>query len=332
MSLANHRPLVYIAMSSGVDSSVAAALLIHSGHENLQPFYMANWSPSANPPSVVPPQAPYNKPQAKNSTVQTQPFQNQDSGKCTEREFNDVKDICQAMGLKTPLYMSFEKEYWNEVFTPMIETFQRGRTPNPDIECNRQIKFGVVVKRLEREFRREQNSRKFVDKKVRKWWMATGRKISDPCLSYFSLVDLNIHTHISQATMPASYITSRQTTTIFFVLVIQIKTKHSSSLQSPRLSFLTSFSHSAFMGSQSLMSKLMLEHCPFQDGGSENPSAKKAWGCVLLNPVMEEEKVDSADGYESILTQSLEISSLGHLGPMGPTNRLTDPIPHHKGR
>lgn len=315
-------------MSSGVDSSVAAALLISSGHKNLQPFYMANWSPSANPPSVVPPQAPYNKPQAKNSPAQTQYFQNQDSGKCMEREFNDVKDICQAMGLKEPLYMSFEKEYWNKVFTPMIETFQRGRTPNPDVECNRQIKFGTVVKRLEKEFRKEQDSQEFVHKKVRKWWMATGRKISDPRLSHFSLVGLN--THISQVTMPTSYTTSRQIITIFFVLVIQIKTKHSSFLQSSRLSSLTSFSHSALVGSQSLMSKLMLEHGPFQDGGSENPSAKKVWVCVLLSPAVEEGKVDSAGGYESILTQSLGTLLSGHLGPTGPTNRLTDPIPHHK--
>lgn len=183
-------PLVYIAMSSGVDSSVAAALLLRSGHENLQPFYMANWSPSANPPSVVPPQAPYNKPQVKNSATQTQSLQNQDPGKCTEREFNDVKDICQTMGLKEPLYMSFEKEYWNEVFIPMIETFQRGRTPNPDVECNRQIKFGTVVNRLENEFRKDKDSQNFAHQKVKKWWMATGRKIPHLLIPphHFSLV------------------------------------------------------------------------------------------------------------------------------------------------
>lgn len=167
-------------MSSGVDSSVAAALLIHSGHprENMEPFYMANWSPSANPPSVVPPQSPYNKPQVKDSATQTQSFRNQDPEKCTEREFNNVKDICQAMGLKAPLYMNFEKEYWSEVFTPMIETFQRGRTPNPDVECNRQIKFGAVVQKLENEFRKDQNSQELTHKKLRKWWMATGKEIS----------------------------------------------------------------------------------------------------------------------------------------------------------
>lgn len=170
-------------MSSGVDSSVAAALLIRSDHprENLQPFYMANWSSSANPPSVVPPQPPHNKPQAKDSAAETQSLRDQDPGKCTEREFNDVKDICQALGLKEPLYLSFEKEYWNEVFTPMIETFQRGGTPNPDVECNRQIKFGTVVRRLENEFQRDQNSHK----KLGKWWMATGKKF--PISHFFSL-------------------------------------------------------------------------------------------------------------------------------------------------
>lgn len=162
-------------MSSGVDSSVAAALLIRSGHprENLQPFYMANWSPSANPPSIAPPQLPYNKPRSKNPAPQTQSFQDRAPEKCTEKEFNDVKVICQAMRLKEPLYMSFEKDYWNEVFVPMIETFQKGRTPNPDVECNRQIKFGTVVKRLEDEFRRDYQ--KVGDGKKGRWWMATGK-------------------------------------------------------------------------------------------------------------------------------------------------------------
>lgn len=172
-------------MSSGVDSSVAAALLIRSEHprENLQPFYMANWSPSASPPSVVPPQPPHNKPQAKDSAAETQYLRDQDPGKCTEREFNDVKVICRALGLKEPLHLSFEKEYWNEVFTPMIEMFQRGQTPNPDVECNRQIKFGTVVRRLENEFQKDQNSHK----KLRKWWMATGKKFP---ISQFSFPPL----------------------------------------------------------------------------------------------------------------------------------------------
>lgn len=155
-------------MSSGVDSSVAAALLLRSGHprENLQPFYMANWSPAANPVSMAPARLPYNKPRQQSYDKQ----QSFESEKCTEKEFNDVKAVCSAMGLKEPLYTSFEKEYWNEVFMPMIEMYQRGKTPNPDVECNRQIKFGSVVERLENEFEKDPTT----VGEGRKWWMATG--------------------------------------------------------------------------------------------------------------------------------------------------------------
>ncbi|KAI5853236.1 tRNA-specific 2-thiouridylase [Morchella snyderi] len=157
-------------MSGGVDSSVAAALLLRSGHprENLQPFYMANWSPAANPVSMAPARLPYNKPRQESCDKQVQ-YVSQ-SEKCTEKEFNDVKAVCYAMGLKEPLYMSFEKEYWNEVFMPMVEMYQQAKTPNPDVECNRQIKFGTVIKRLENEFERNVT----IDGKGRKWWMATG--------------------------------------------------------------------------------------------------------------------------------------------------------------
>lgn len=162
-------------MSSGVDSSVAAALLLRSGHprENLQPFYMANWSPSANPLSIVPAQLPYNKPRGSDNIRQM--GSPREPEKCTERELNDVKGVCKALGLKEPLYMSFEKEYWNEVFIPMIATFQRGRTPNPDVECNRQIKFGSVIKRLKTEF--EKGSLERISEGNRDWWMATGRQL-----------------------------------------------------------------------------------------------------------------------------------------------------------
>lgn len=262
-------------MSSGVDSSIAAALLIRSGHplENLQPFYMANWSPSANPPSIAPPRLPYNKPRAKNPALETQSLRGQGSEKCTEKEFNDVRDICQAMGLNEPLYMNFEKEYWNEVFMPMIETFQRGQTPNPDVECNRQIKFGTVLKRLEEEFRKD------CYEKARKWWMATGKKTTYCYCSIYPHTP-ETYAYFYQATMLMFYTTSLQINPTSFVLVIQIKIKHSTSLQFSHLLFHTSFSHSVLMSSQNLLLKPSLANSLFQGGVPENLSAKKVWVSV----------------------------------------------------
>lgn len=164
-------------MSSGVDSSVAAALLARSGHprRNLQPFYMANWSPSANPASITPPPLPFNKPRW--GVSPTQPSTSDErTARCTEKEFSDVKGVCRFLGLAEPLRMNFEKEYWNQVFVPMLEMYKRGLTPNPDVECNRHIKFGAVIKRLKDEFQRSAGVP--TGRESPRWWLATGTLVS----------------------------------------------------------------------------------------------------------------------------------------------------------
>jgi len=162
-------------MSSGVDSSVAAALLLRSGHprENLLPFYMANWSLSASPDPILP--LPSASGGVRRNPAPSRPQSSKASPKCTEREHNDVKDVCRALGLYEPIYMNFEKEYWCEVFVPMLEMYRCGMTPNPDVECNRRIKFGAVIKRLKDEFHRRSER---VTQKESKWWLATGKCIS----------------------------------------------------------------------------------------------------------------------------------------------------------
>lgn len=122
---------IIVAMSSGVDSSVTAALLTEKyGSKNVRGIYMANWSQTA---------------------------------KCTEGEWNDVQKVCAQ--LKIPCErVNFEKEYWSDVFSPMIDMYQRGLTPNPDLGCNRYIKFGKMVEHLSQRFEGKQD----------KWWLATG--------------------------------------------------------------------------------------------------------------------------------------------------------------
>ncbi|CUS08867.1 unnamed protein product [Tuber aestivum] len=165
------RDKIFIAMSSGVDSSVAAALLLRSEHprENLLPFYMANWSPSAGPDPLPPPPSAFGRAQRDPTLVR--PQSNRGSLRCTEREYNDVKDVCRALGLSEPIYMNFEKEYWCEVFLPMLDMYRCGKTPNPDVGCNRHIKFGAVIKRLRDEFHRRGGE---VTERESKWWLATG--------------------------------------------------------------------------------------------------------------------------------------------------------------
>ena len=134
---------IYIAMSSGVDSSTAAALLKQKYPANpVSGIYMANWSSTA---------------------------------KCAEADWNDVQKVCDTIGISCER-VNFEKEYWTEVFMPMIDMYRDGMTPNPDVGCNRHIKFGQLVKYLEKIQTTENktSSNHLQHSQNNKWWLATG--------------------------------------------------------------------------------------------------------------------------------------------------------------
>lgn len=102
---------IFVAMSSGVDSSTCAALLARKYPGQVHGVYMCNW---------------------------------QATSKCTEAEWNDVQNV--GHHLKIPVErINFEKDYWTDVFEPMIDMYGKGLTPNPDVSCNRHIKFGAMI-------------------------------------------------------------------------------------------------------------------------------------------------------------------------------------------
>ena len=106
---------VVIGMSGGVDSSVAALLLKQQGY-NVIGLYMSNWE------------------------------EKDDGGHCTgEADFDDVRRVCNKIDI--PYYsVNFAKQYMDRVFKYFLEEYQNGRTPNPDVLCNREIKFGPFLK------------------------------------------------------------------------------------------------------------------------------------------------------------------------------------------
>ena len=103
---------VVVGMSGGVDSSVAALLLKQQGFDVIG-LFMHNWQES------------------------------DDNGCCTaEQDFTDVRRVCSSIGI--PYYsVDFSKDYYNRVFAHFLSEYSLGRTPNPDVLCNREIKFGV---------------------------------------------------------------------------------------------------------------------------------------------------------------------------------------------
>ena len=107
--MTNIKKTVVVGMSGGVDSSVAAYLLQKQGYK-VQGLFMQNWQ---NEPGEV----------------------------CTsEVDFNDASKICDLLDI--PLHKAnFSDEYWDRVFKEFLSEHEKGRTPNPDILCNREIKF-----------------------------------------------------------------------------------------------------------------------------------------------------------------------------------------------
>ena len=108
------KKMVVVGMSGGVDSSVSAYLLKKQGY-NVVGLFMKNWE------------------------------EKDDNGHCTsEADYEDVKRVCNKLGI--PYYsVNFSKQYYDQVFKEFLEEYKKGRTPNPDVLCNREIKFGPFL-------------------------------------------------------------------------------------------------------------------------------------------------------------------------------------------
>ena len=116
---------VVIGMSGGVDSSVAAIILKKQGYDVIG-LFMRNWDSSINNDILGNPNL--------NNNICPQ-----------EQDYNDALEVCKKLDI--PLHrVDFVKEYWDYVFTYFLDELKRGRTPNPDIMCNKYIKFDMFAK------------------------------------------------------------------------------------------------------------------------------------------------------------------------------------------
>ncbi len=114
MSKEKHNTRIVVGMSGGVDSSVTALLLKQQGYEVIG-IFMKNWDDT------------------------------DELGYCTaEADAEDVRRVCEQLDI--PYYtVNFEKEYFDKVFSYFLDEYKAGRTPNPDVMCNREIKFGEFL-------------------------------------------------------------------------------------------------------------------------------------------------------------------------------------------
>ena len=115
---------VMIGLSGGVDSAVAAYLLKKQGYEVIASF-MRNWDAMANGDYLG------------NPTV--------NDDQCPqEKDYQDAQKVAEKLGIPL-LRVDFIKEYWDHVFSFFISEYESGRTPNPDILCNKYIKFDAFL-------------------------------------------------------------------------------------------------------------------------------------------------------------------------------------------
>lgn len=122
------KPKVIIGLSGGVDSSVGVIKLLELGYD-VEAIFMRNWDSAVN------------------NDVLGNPDLMEDV--CPqEKDYKDAQDVANKLGIKLHR-VDFIEEYWNEVFTYFLNEYKLHRTPNPDILCNKEIKFKCFLKKAE---------------------------------------------------------------------------------------------------------------------------------------------------------------------------------------
>ncbi len=120
----NKNKKVIIGLSGGVDSSVAAYLLLKDGYD-VEAVFMRNWDSATNSDIK-------GNPTAFNEVCEQ------------EKDYQDALEVANKLGIKLHK-VDFIEDYWDRVFSYFLDEYKKNRTPNPDVLCNNEIKFKAFV-------------------------------------------------------------------------------------------------------------------------------------------------------------------------------------------
>ncbi len=118
------KPKVIVGLSGGVDSSVSLIKLLEQGYD-VEAMFMRNWDSAVNNDILGNPDL-------------------MDDVCPQEKDYQDAKKVAEQLGVKLHR-VDFIEEYWNSVFIFFLEEYKKDRTPNPDILCNKEIKFKTFL-------------------------------------------------------------------------------------------------------------------------------------------------------------------------------------------
>ena len=120
----NKKIKVIVGLSGGVDSSVALLKLKEQGYD-VEAMYMRNWDSAINNDVLGNPDL-------------------MDEVCPQERDYQDAKKVAHLLGIQLHR-VDFIEEYWDSVFSFFLSEYKKKRTPNPDILCNKEIKFKTFL-------------------------------------------------------------------------------------------------------------------------------------------------------------------------------------------
>lgn len=118
--MSNDKKTIAVGLSGGVDSATTALLLKEAGHDVVG-VYMQNWDFESTPQCPIP------------------------------QDWKDAQAVAKHIGIPFES-VNFQQDYWDNVFTHFLNDHLKGLTPNPDVMCNQEIKFKVLLEHIRKEF------------------------------------------------------------------------------------------------------------------------------------------------------------------------------------